>query len=270
MRVACLLGMVAVPLMLSGAYAAAWTQEAGKGKVIVTGSYYESPKIFNNNGDKQTAPNFHKYELNPYVEYGLYDDVTLGASFSLQRAQQNVPGASDDSNMGIGESEFFGRYRFYQKDGVVASVQPFFKLPPPATDERPPLGSPNADIGLGGSVGYSMSVFGYQDFMNLDAQYRHRFGHQRDQIRFAATVGVGVAPDWMVMPQAFMTLRTSDPGVTAVTQTNADDYSVTRLQLSGVYSVSDDTKLQAGAFSDVAGKNAGVGRGMLLSVWQNF
>lgn len=270
MRIRYFLGFTLLPLMSSAAYAAAWTQDSGKGIVIVTGSYYESPKIFNNSGNTQASPNFHKYELNPYVEYGLYDDVTLGASFSLQRAQQNVPGNSDLSNFGVGESEFFGRYRFYQKDGLVASVQPFFKLPPPATDERPPLGSPNGDVGLGGSVGYNMSIFGYQDFMNLDAQYRHRLGNQRDQIRFAATMGVGVAQDWMVMPQAFVTLRTSDPGVTSVTQSNADDYSVTRLQLSGVYSLDEETKLQAGAFSDVAGKNTGVGRGMLLSVWQNF
>lgn len=254
----------------SPALAGAWTQDAGHTKVIVTGSYYESPKIFNNSGKTQAAPNFHKFELNPYIEYGLYDDLTLGANLSLQRAQQNVPGASDDSSAGIGESQFFLRKRLYNQDGVVVSAQPFFTLPPPSANDHPPLGSPNGDIGLGGSAGYSAKVLGYADFANLDTEYHHRFGRQRDQIKMAATLGIGVAPQWMVMPQAFMTFRTSDPGVTSVTQTTADDYSLTRLQLSGVYSMDESTKFQAGAFRDVEGKNTGIGRGLLLSVWKNF
>ncbi len=264
-------GLVTIlSLAASPAFAGAWTQDAGKTKVILTASYYDAAKIYNNNGNTQTAPNYHKFELNPYIEYGLYDDVTLGASVSLQRAQQNVPGDSDLSHAGIGESEFFLRKRLYDENGLVASVQPFFKLPPVNTDKNPPLGSPNADIGLGGSVGYGAVVMGYQDFADMDLQYGHRFGSQRDQVRMAATVGIGVAPQWMVMPQAFMTWRTSDPNVTSVTQSAADDYDLTRLQLSGVYTMNSDTKLQAGAFTDVAGKNAGVGRGVLLSVWKDF
>jgi len=270
MRVACAFGVLLFPLFSSAAFAGAWTQAQGKGLVMVTGSYYGSSKIYNNQGRTQSAPNFQKYELNPYVEYGLYDDMTLGASVSLQRAVQNVPGGADQRQFGVGESEFFLRKRLYNNDGLVVSVQPFFKLPPLNTDARPPLGSPHADIGLGGSVGYGMSLFGYQDFMNLDTQYRYRFGDQRDQLRVAATVGVGIAPQWMVMPQAFLTYRTRNPNVTSVTQSGADDYNVARLQLSGVYSMTEDRKLQAGAFADVEGKNAGVGRGVLMSVWQNF
>ena len=192
-------GLIAlVPLFSSPAFAGAWTQTAGDTKIILTTSYYESPKIFNNSGHTQAAPNYHKFELNPYIEYGLYDDVTLGASFSLQRAQQNVVGGRDQSHTGIGESEFFLRKRLYNQKGVVLSVQPFFTLPPPVADAQPLLGSPNGDMGLGGSAGYGAMVFGYQDFANIDTEYRHRFGSQKDQIKTAFTVGIGVAPQWMV------------------------------------------------------------------------
>lgn len=260
--------VVMLPFYACSAWAGAWTQEAGKGRVIVTGAYYQAANFYNNRGTKQSQPNYHKYELNPYVEYGLYDDLTLGASFSFQLAQQNVVGNSDLSNSGVGESEYFVRKRLYNKDGLVASVEPMLKLPPLSSGKLPKLGSPNPDIGLGGSVGYGTAWFGYHHFVNLDTQYRHRFGDQKDQIRVAATVGIGVAPQWVVMPQAFMTYRMGDSS--GFTQSAADDYDVTRLQLSGVYAVTEDTKLQAGAFTDVDGKNAGVGRGVLLSVWKNF
>lgn len=264
-------GLMALTIMYTQpAFAGAWTQDAGKAKVIVTGSYYDSSDYYNNSGHKQSQPNYHKYELGSYMEYGLYDDVTLGANLSLQRAQQNVPGGSDLSNWGIGESEFFLRKRLYSKDGLVASVEPMFKLPPPSSGDLPKLGAPTPDVGLGGSVGYGTALFGYNHFANLDTQYRHRFGDQKDQVRMAATMGIGVAPSWTVMPQAFLTYRMADSNRATFTQSTADDYNLTRLQLSGVYTVADDTKLQAGAFADVDGKQAGVGRGVLLSVWKNF
>lgn len=260
-----LLGFSASP-----AFGGAWTQDEGRARVIVSGSYYHSSERYNNSGHRQGTPNYGRYELNPYIEYGLYDDVTLGANLSLQRASQNVPGASANVHWGLGETELFARKRMWRQGGLVASVEPMLKLPAPDSRDLPPLGSPNADIGLGGSLGYGRSLFGYHHFANLDTQYRHRFGRQRDQLRMGATLGIGVAPQWTVMPQAFLTYRTSDPGVAGFTQSNADDYHLTRLQLSGVYALSEGLKLQGGAFADVAGTNAGAGQGVLFSVWKHF
>ncbi len=266
----CLSWVAFAALLPTAAFGGAWTQDEGKGRAILTAGYYDASDFYNNSGTKTAQPNYHKYELNPYLEYGLYDGLTVGANLSLQRAQQNVPGARDQNSWGVGESEFFVRQRVWQQGGFVASVEPMVKLPPPDAGARPRLGSPTPDVGLGGSVGYSGQLFGLPQYADLGTQYRHRFGEQRDQFKMAATLGIGVAQDWVVMPQAFMTWRMAERSGATFTQSAADDYDLTRLQLSGVYSLSTETKLQAGAFADVDGKNAGVGRGVLLSVWQNF
>jgi hypothetical protein len=263
--------VLCVPLVTAGspdAFAGAWTQARGEGRAIITGSYYGATDFYTNHGSRQSQPRYSKYELNPYIEYGLYDDVTLGANLSLQRAAQQVPGGAEQTNWGVGESEFFLRKRLYQHGGLVASVEPMVKLPTPDSGGVPKLGGPHADVGLGGSVGYGQALFGYNHFANVDTQYRHRLGAQHDQVRISATLGVGVAPQWVLMPQLFMTYRMAESAT--FTQSTADDYNLTRLQLSGVYSMTEDTRLQAGAFADVDGKNAGVGRGVLFSVWKNF
>ncbi|MBY0406217.1 MAG: hypothetical protein K2Q01_00875, partial [Rickettsiales bacterium] len=200
------------------ALAGAWTQDVGHANVIVTASRYASSDFYNSNGNRTAQADYRKYELNPYIEYGLYDGVTLVGNLSLQSAEQDVAGGFTRHSWGLGESEFSVRARLWQGYGFVVSAEPMVKLPPPDSSTLPPLGSPNPDAGLTGSVGYGMDAWGQHHFANLDTQYRHRMGRQRDQVRVNATVGIGVARDWVVMPQAFLTLRTDDPQVASFTQ----------------------------------------------------
>lgn len=249
-----------VPL---AAHAGAWTQAPGKGLLIVSGSYYSSDKRITNQGHKQSQPTYSQYLLNPYLEYGLYDGITLGANLNAQRTHQ-----SSQSNWGIGDSEFFLRYRLLQRGGFVVSAEPMIKLPGIDGDnDSPKIGSDHPDAGLGLSAGYG---WGQGHFAALDTQYRHRFASPKDQVNLAATVGISVTPQWMILPQAFATLRTASPASAGFTQSSGDDYNLYKLQLSAVYKINAGTSLQLGGFSNIDGKNTGTGEGVLISVWKTF
>ena len=248
------------------AYAGAWTQDAGKGQIIINGLYYNTDRLYNNQGNKTSQTTYTKYELNPYLEYGWTDDITVGANLSLQRADQ-----SSNTNWGFGDSEFFLRKRLWQQDGFVLSAEPMIKLPSPeGARETPQLGGSHPDAGLGLSAGYGFSAWGLNHFANLDAGYRYRFGQPENQIKLAGTLGIATAPRWMIMPQLFATYRANTPSTVTFTQSSGDDYNLVKLQLSTVYQLQDDLSLQAGGFSHAEGKNVGAGSGLFMAVWKKF
>jgi protein XagA len=258
--------------MASQAYAGAWTQPKGQGQVIVSGLYYSTDALYNNQGNKQSQANYRKYEMNPYLEYGWLENVTVGANLMLQRAHQDgTMGSAAQTNWGIGDSEFFIRSKLWEKDGLVFSAEPMIKLPSPEPgDELPQLGGRHPDAGLGFSAGYGFSTNGRNHFANLDAQYRYRFGRPENQIKLAATLGVSLTEKWMILPQAFITRRAATPDTTTFTQSSGDDYNLTKLQLSAVYKLTDDIMLQGGGFIHAGGRNVGAGNGVLFSVWKKF
>jgi hypothetical protein len=145
------------------------------------------------------------------------------------------------------------------------------KLPSPEpADEMPQLGGRHPDAGLGLSAGYAFSSGGLNHFANLDAQYHHRFGSPKDQVKLAATVGYSLSQQWMLMPQVFITGRTETPNVAAFTQSSGDDYNLVKLQLSAIYTLNNTTALQLGGFIHADGKNVGASSGVLFAVWKKF
>jgi len=254
------------------AYAGAWTQDQGRALLILSGNYYAADRMWDNFGRKQSQPSYSKYELNPYMEYGLWEGVTLGTNLSLDRTyQQGTGGSAAQSNWGIGDSEFFLRQRLWQGSGFIVSAEPMIKLPSPESgSSQPRLGSSHPDAGIGLSAGYSFSALGRNHFVDIDSQYRYRFGSPRDQYKFAATLGIGFTSRLTLMPQMFATYRASPPKIASFTQSASDDYDLTRLQLSAVYQLREDVSLQVGGFSDISGRNAGIGRGALIALWKRL
>jgi hypothetical protein len=257
---------ISLVLVSAPAFAGAWLQPQGKGQIILNNFYYTADTFFNNQGQRQSQSEYHKYELNPYIEFGWSDQLTLGANLSVQRTSQNTT-----SNYGLGDSEFFGRLRLWQKDNFVLSVSPLVKLPAlDNSSDRPKIGSSHPDAGLGLAAGYGFDAYGQHHFTDISALYRYRFGDPENQVNITATLGLGLSERWMLMPQVFATYRTDKPDVAAFTQSSGDDYNLVKLQLSAVYKLNDKTSLQFGGFADVDGNNTGVGRGILFSLWRNF
>jgi hypothetical protein len=252
------------------ARAGAWTQYEGQGQLILNNYYYAANKRFDNKGKRQYLDPYRKYEFNPYVEYGLTGAVTIGANLSFQVAGQRTA-LGDYINYNLGDSEFFTKGLLYDDGAAAISFTSLLKVPGPSSRYYiPKIGSVHPDLGGGLSAGYGFSLFGLTHFVDVDTLYRYRLGVPQDQVNLAATLGVHITSDVMIMPQVFATYRVKSPKVASFTQSAGDDYNEVKLQLSGVYAILPATSLQLGVFADIDGKNTGVGRGALLSVWEDF
>jgi hypothetical protein len=247
-------------------HAGAWTQEKGKAQLIVTATHYTTDERYDDSGIKRSQPDYHKSELNPYLEYGVTDTLTAGANLFLQHADDSA-----DSSSSLGDTELFLRQRIFKSERYVFSLQPMVKLPSPTGgDDTPAIGSEHPDLGLDAQLGVNFNAFGRTHFADLSAGYRHRFGTPEDQILFSGTLGLNIAERWTVMPQLNQTLRATRPNVATFTQSPQDDYSLTRASLSAVYKISEERSMQVGAFSHIDGKNVGAGHGAMVSYWLNF
>lgn len=253
------------------AQAGAWLQPKKHGQIIISDSYAYAGKYFDNEGHRHSQPNYFKYEFSPYIEYGVRDYLTLGATVSLQRAYQRLSPGNIFLHYGVGDSEFFARTRIFQDKNFILSATGLIKAPSPqASTSYPRIGSITPDVGGGLSAGYAFDAFGRHHFASVDTLYRSRLGSPRNQVNVNATVGIGITKKWMFMPQLFVTRRTSHPDVVVFNQSPDDDYDLNKVQLSAVYRHTSKISFQMGVFSGVTGKNTGKLNGAMLSMWKSF
>jgi len=254
-------------------FAGGWTQKAGQGLYIQNFSFYYTKNYFDNLGKKKSLNGYYnQFELNPYLEYGATDWLTIGANVFLQRASQNNTSlGSPQTNYGVGDSEFFSRFRIWKNDQFSFALEPMVKLPSLTNkNSQPQIGSKNYDTGITFSGGYSFKAYGRNHFADLDIGYRKRFGTPNDQLKLAGTIGFSLSKKWVVMPQIFITSRLKSNVPSAFTQASGNDYNLTKIQLSAVYKITDKQAVQAGLFSNVAGRNISDGSGIILSFQSNF
>lgn len=255
-------------LLASQAFAGAWVQPKGKGQVIVGASLYSVDNYYTTAGHKRSQPNYRKWESQPYAEYGVSEWFTLAGNISTQQVEQG-----SKSNTGIGDTELYARMRLWDEGGFAASLAPMIKLP--ALDnrnDRPVIGSDDADIGGVAALGYSFALLGQKHFVNLDTGFRYRFGEPRNQLRLELTAGIGITDRVRLLPQIFATRKLSEQNKALVfyTQSAGDDYDDYQFQLSTLYKLNESLSLQVGAFVHAHGKNAGKGDGVVFAVWRSF
>ncbi len=249
------------------AFAGAWTQAKGKKQIITTLSAYQTKQYFDNSGNKKTQPNYQKIELNYYAEYGLYDTLTLGGSWSTIAVQQDSPLMGRGVNVNMGDAELFARKRIWKNDVHVLSIQPSFTIPSPdKKDAFPKVGSDHFSFGLTGNYGRNFTLFSRSHYADFAAGYIHRLGEATDQLKFDTTLGFSIADKWTLSPQLFMTHSRKAKPNARIRLSPADNYDLAKLQLSVSYKLNEKMDVQLGGFSPIKGKNTGAGQGILLGV----
>tara|TARA_B100000989_G_scaffold242722_1_gene189678 strand:- start:117 stop:944 length:828 start_codon:yes stop_codon:yes gene_type:complete len=253
------------------AHAGAWTQAQGDLLAISNQVYFTSDAFWDLDGDKQSQSRFNKYEINPYLEYGLRDDITLGANLFLQYVRQDINGQSED-NIGLADTELFLRKRLYKDDNWVISLQPLLKLPSQFSDDDalPRGGSSPWDAELSLMAGYSFKALARYHFVDSRIAYRKRANSLRDQVKLEAKLGWQLYDGFYVIPAAYATLSTDLPDNATFQQSGELDYDLYKLELTGLYKLDDSRFVQAGGFAHVDGRNTGKGYGFMLSIGQTF
>lgn len=246
--------------------AGAWPQTKGQLQLITTSLYYHNDSFYNTEGNKQSSPTYQKLELNPYIEYGLTPDITLGANIFLQHLHQ-----SGFSNYGLGNSEWFMITPVLEGSNWIISAKPLISIPSPhSATGTPPIGSRNIEAQGGFLAGYAFEAFSHQHFIQADLGYRKRLGNVTDQLRADVSIGLRLMDGWMLLPQAFLTRTVGSTSMVSLTQSPRDEYELTKLQLTTVVTLSPTYAIQIGAFSHVEGKNTGAGEGVLIALWNRF
>lgn len=281
---ACLL-LVLLLLLLPPpqALAGAWTQPEGRGQLILNHFYYSSDAFFDADGQRQSQPRFDKFEINPYLEYGISDDWTIGASLFAHYVTQEtrtetgsgvtLSGHSD--NVGLGNSEIFARWQLYRGGRAAIALQPLVKLPALyARNRLPKAGSEAFDAELSLLGGYGFDGWGRAHYIDTRLGYRHRFSAGlEDQLRADLKLGLRLNRALSLIPELSATLAFNGNTDTTFTQDGQNDYDLLKLGLAAQYELHDlapGAFVQLGGFAHVAGRNAGEGYGLLLATGFNF
>lgn len=246
----------------TGAHAAAWTQEQGKGQIIVTGIYSQSGRGYDRDGNVIDVRDYTKNEVYALFEYGVTDDLTLIVNPSLRHV--GVEGPGDDST-GLGYTEIGARYRVAASGSWVFSGQATFRIPGEEREDNiAQIGSTESEIDLRGLVGTGFTIGQANAFVDLQAGYRIRNGEPPNEYKIDATFGIRPTPRLLLLAQSFNTI--SDGRGRGI----FDRYRYYNLYVSGAYDITPRWTLQLGGLMTLAGENALRERGLFAAVWYRF
>ncbi len=260
-----------ITFLSSNAYSAAWLQKSGDWQVISNFNYYSTSSYFNSDGDSLPQKKFIKGEVNPYIEYGLTDKLTVGISPSFQYLLQNDSADKSQNNYGLADSEVFLRKKIWNDYSSVLSLQGLVKIPGPySTGQIPTLGLKQYDVEARILYGKNLLINYYKPYINLEVAYRKRMEEPSDEFRFDTSVGLNLTDNYMILGQVFNVYSLGDIGNQKFITVNSFDYSLSKVQLSAVKKLSERLSLQLGVYKNIWGRNTGKGGGILVSLWKKF
>ena len=248
------------------AFAGAWVQPVGQGLAIAQATYYSADSYYDTRGSKQPQATYDKFELQPYLEYGATDWLTVGGSAYLQSVHQ-----SGIDNYGIADPEFFARTRLWHDDKQVLSLQPYVKFGSRFADDSPPRGgSTSHDLELSALYGRNLHVVSDRDYLDTRIGYRLRDHGLSNQWRADAALGLSVTDRIQLVPAVRAVVSTDLKDAAIFSESGDLDYDSVKAELAGLYHLNEQQWLQATLFKDVAGVQTGDGYGISLGFAQRF
>jgi protein XagA len=186
------------------AWGGAWLLPPGDGQVITYTDYSDSTRAFDAHGNLITVPAYQKLEVGTYLEYGVYDWLTVVAAPAFDRVRTPPPG---QSYTGLGESEFAARVGLYRTDTAVFSVQAGLRSPGASFDSLGPLEVRRAaSLDLRGMAGRNCVLAGMEGFVEVQGGYRFYAENQPGEWRIDLTAGLRPLPGLLMMLQSFTSI----------------------------------------------------------------
>ncbi len=247
------------------ALAGAWPQPAGHWQAIEQFTYYQTAtQGYDAQGRPAGSGTYRQLEFAPYIEYGVTDRLTLGMQPRFQTVWNSTAGGTRTSS-GLAEFNLFARWTLARYANDVFAVQGTAGLPGSATSANPAVAYRNAEYEARLLWGHSLNLGGgVTAFTDIEAAYRARTGPDANEVHLDGTAGLRPVPRWLLLAQSFTTLGLRDNAPTGA------NYSITKLQISAVYSLTSHVAVQAGFYSELAGRNVSLGNAGLVALWLNF
>lgn len=248
------------------ALAGAFLQSPGAGEVIVSARFERSDRFFDSSGKLVPVRDYRKFEMQAWMEYGLYESLTLIFAPSITRLGSSAPPTPVRMETAVfdvhAHVEAGARFRLYRSGDSVVSVQATARLRQPlegafarlVRDERNEI-----DVRL--LYGRSFSFGAFSGYADIQSGYRYRAG-AGDEWRSDLSLGLNMRPGWMLLLQNF--------NLVAWRRGAAPAKRSHKLQASLVYSPTPRWAIQAGLFTTLAARNARRDHGMIAAVWRKF
>jgi hypothetical protein len=253
-------GILAAP---SAALAGAWTLPDGTGQMIATLAASSATSAFDDAGGLTSIPRYNKLDADVLVEYGLTDRLTLMLQSGLQHIDIAAP--VDASRTGLDYTDFGARYQFFQADGWVLSGQALIEIPGTTDTTNPAaIGYTDVEADIRVLVGKSFMLGTMPAFVDVEAAQRQRGDGAPNEFRADGTLGVQVAPRWLILAQSFNVVSEGSGSPVF------GKYDYEKFQLSAVYSLTPAWALQGGGFTTYAGRNSIQENGLVMGVWHKF
>jgi protein XagA len=259
-------------LLYGNAFAGAWVQEKGSALSITTIKWYESDEYRDQDRHINDAPDYHKLETNPLLEYGVTANLTLGINAFIPY----IDAGGQGSNFGLGDVEILGRYQLWKDDYSALSTQLLLKIPEAYNAHKLPLlGLGQYDLEWRLLYGHGWAWFnGQWMYINTEAGFRKRFGAPADEVRFDWMLGwKSPGQKWEIdfKQENIFGLRNNN----STTQSDpyreqSSDYDLNKATLSVLYWVFPKIALQAGISKDIYGRNTGNGIAPFTALWVRF
>ena len=248
------------------AHAGAWLEPEGHGLLVTNATYFTSSGYYDASGRTTKQPTYQKLEVQPYAEYGLLPNLTLGATGSLQHDSQ-----SSHTNNGLADPEFFLRTPLYKDATQVLSIQPLIKFESAFENPGSPRGgSSSTDAELSLLYGRNLNLLSPRDYIDIRGGYRYRTTALNDQWRADAALGLNPATNWTVTPAIRGTLATKLTPATSFSENGDQDYDLLKLELGVAYTLSPHQSVGLTLADHVAGRQTGNGESATISFAQQF
>lgn len=259
--------VIAAAWLLAGAAparAGAFTLQEGEAKLFVSGLLTSGDRYFDGGGKLRSRGRYRKYDLQAFAEYGLRDGLTIFGSSALERI--SAKDGTSSTRKGLGRSELGARLRLFEADGWIASAQASVTLAGAKKSEGfAAVGETDDQIDLRGLVARSFEAFGRPWFLDLQAGYRTRSGDPADELRFDATLGVRIAPRWLILAQSFNTIGLERwKGPYALRQ------RIHKLQGAALFDLTERLTVYGAVFATPIGKDAMDERGGSVGIGYRF
>jgi hypothetical protein len=246
-------------LLPSNAFAGAWLMDEGEGKVITQIRHYYAEKKFDANGNRVANSAYAKWSLNPYAEYGLTDDITIGGQFEADAVDNRANVKNNDSGYSFTSASAFARAKIWQEDKFVSSAEIGLKKPFDSGKQVNPEGKeliPNFKL----NVGYGSEDY----FFEAAANYLLRSDNNlNNMLKLELGGGYMLTDDFQWLNQLTNERATGN-------NFTGGNYDLTKVQTSVLYKMSDNVGHQFGVTYDVDGKNTTKGASFNYSIWYSF
>ena len=253
--------------------AGAWGRNKGEFFLSLQPYYYSTDIYYDRHGHKHDRGGpYTKYELNPYMEYGVTEKDTIILNIFYDWLTDRTSDGKKQ-NQGFVDQEIGWQHQFYGDGVAVFAVQGLCIIPSGYNIEDDPrlgYGRFGGEISL--LYGRSYKLLDHYGFVDLRVGFRDYVGYPSSQLRPMVTIGYDIFSQWQILAAAELHygLNNGTEKILGPNLLAQPNYRLLKLSLAARYRLNDQCSLVAGGYGHAWGEETGGGGGAYVSLWYTY